>query len=506
MLFENCNLGKKGKLFNHILEKLLIGIFIFFISFIFALQSSNDIWHTGITYTDSSVFKYVARVIIAGGMPYRDTFDHKGPLIYLIDVVGILIDKERGIWILELLTICSTFVFLYMIARLKCNKLVSLLILLLSSASLFKYFEGGNLVEEFALPFIAISIFIFLDYFLNSRINVCRLIVCGFSFGSVCMLRINMVAIWFVMCLGVLYQNIRKGNYKELLRFCYFFMIGIAIICVPIIIWLIYNHAFLEFIDDYFVFNNLYSKAMGMGSEMKITMRGQAFITFLNDGVVLFSICILIYNYIREKQIFDFFYLAYIFVNVMTVALSGRSFMHYGMVLVPALVYPFACLGKWCNNDKKGNMEIPLFLIYMMVVFALPSWLNAANNALQEYAGRDGNYIDDLTLQVTNIVKENSTESDEIIVCGNWNIIYNMAERFSASKYSYQNMPCTIDANRLEEYCTEVEQKQPKIIVLTLTNGSLYNRTMEIVNRCGYKEIFNYPGSETQGSVCVYGK
>ena len=43
---------------------------------------------------------------------------------------------------------------------------------------MFGYFEGGNLTEEYAMPFIAISLFIFIDYFLNGTISRIRLI-CG---------------------------------------------------------------------------------------------------------------------------------------------------------------------------------------------------------------------------------------------------------------------------------------------------------------------------------------
>ena len=37
---------------------------------------------------DSSVFLYVARRIQDGGVPYRDVWDHKPPLIYLIGLLA----------------------------------------------------------------------------------------------------------------------------------------------------------------------------------------------------------------------------------------------------------------------------------------------------------------------------------------------------------------------------------------------------------------------------------
>ena len=48
----------------------------------------------GIPSYDAGVFNYVGMVIQHGGMPYVDVFDHKGPLIYLINALAV----EFGSW------------------------------------------------------------------------------------------------------------------------------------------------------------------------------------------------------------------------------------------------------------------------------------------------------------------------------------------------------------------------------------------------------------------------
>src|SRR5256885_12737839 len=45
---------------------------------------------------DSSVFLYVARRVQEGGGPYRDVWDHKPPLIYYLDVIGLAL-ADRGV-------------------------------------------------------------------------------------------------------------------------------------------------------------------------------------------------------------------------------------------------------------------------------------------------------------------------------------------------------------------------------------------------------------------------
>ena len=80
------------------IKSIFTYLYIFFCSLLFSFLCSNNPLQKGYTLTDSSVFTYVAKVIIAGGMPYRDTFDHKGPLIYLIDACGMQLDMNNE-WI-----------------------------------------------------------------------------------------------------------------------------------------------------------------------------------------------------------------------------------------------------------------------------------------------------------------------------------------------------------------------------------------------------------------------
>ena len=63
---------------------------------------------------DSAIFMYVAQGILEGEVPYLDRWDHKGPLLYLINAVGLLIDEVWGLWLVQgvFLLGASTFAFL----------------------------------------------------------------------------------------------------------------------------------------------------------------------------------------------------------------------------------------------------------------------------------------------------------------------------------------------------------------------------------------------------------
>ena len=147
-------------------------VYVFFCSLLLSLYGTNNPFHIGNTGIDSSVFNYVARVILDGGMPYRDTFDHKGPLIYLIDALGLLINRQIGIWILELVTVFIICLCSYKIARyLDNNKLFSCCVVTVGVFSLAQYFEGGNFTEEYACAFIIISLYHFLKFFTVQKLK-----------------------------------------------------------------------------------------------------------------------------------------------------------------------------------------------------------------------------------------------------------------------------------------------------------------------------------------------
>lgn len=62
------------------------------LSFIIVLQSPLNVFSVNrSSLVDSAVYQYVADIILQGGLPYEDVFDHKGPLLYLIDAMSLKI-------------------------------------------------------------------------------------------------------------------------------------------------------------------------------------------------------------------------------------------------------------------------------------------------------------------------------------------------------------------------------------------------------------------------------
>lgn len=65
-----------------------------------------------IFYDDKEIFKYIGGLLYKGGVPYRDVFDHKPPLIFFLNYFGLLLGPW-GLWMLDtFLTLLASLFFL----------------------------------------------------------------------------------------------------------------------------------------------------------------------------------------------------------------------------------------------------------------------------------------------------------------------------------------------------------------------------------------------------------
>ena len=475
----------KKKVIFHLFSRLGIIFGVAVLAFLFSLQCTPNIWNDGDSGTDSSVFRMVAMMMDRGYMPYRDTFDHKGPLIYILNWLGMRLSYYRGIWLVELITIFVTFLFIYKIVRLLCGKLMSFLILVVVASSLYQYFEGGNLVEEFALPFITVSLYYYTKYLLGMYVSGWQVILCGVCFGAVCLLRPNMIAIWGIFSITVVIKCLISKQYKTLLTFCSLFCAGVVIFISPILIWLLAKGAFSDFFYDYIIFNLKYSKA---GTESAL-MQFMSFTHFLNDTLILFSFTILGYILLTDRFLAISYGCSFL-LTLYAISISGQTYGHYGMILVPLLAYPLGMLGKWSETGIRGKTgAISLFVvIYMMVIFAAPKWIDGIEHAAICWASREENHRSELTECVVDFVVNNTEEDDEITVLGNWDIVYVLSKRAPASEYSYQFPISKVDPAIMERYFQELKNAPPKLIVWREEQDE--KRMWEFIVEYSYQQFF----------------
>ncbi len=444
------------------ITNLLIYAFFFIVAFMFLFESPLHIWNGSESWVDSSVFKTIALLMSKGYTPYLDTFDHKGPLIYLINYIGYFISSYRGVWVIELISLFATMVYLFKIARLKCNKLISIIITILGITLLSKFFEGGNMTEEYALPFISISLYYFLDYLMNKNIDKIRLLICGLSFGAVFMLRPNMIATWGVFCAYIFFKCIIDKDYKSLKDFVIYFLLGFVICVLPFIIWLYSKGALSAFIDAYFLFNKTYTAANGMMGT--ITGAWKLIFAFVNYPLIIISF--LTVTYLIKENRLHILYLVYMVISMVFICMSGNYYAHYMIIFIPTIIFPLACLFDYISlNDNKKNIITSLVALYFIVNTICQYWKEVVRYLQSKYSNRNENKIASEIYEMSDIIQEKTNEDDKISVYGNRDILYLISGRLPATKYSYQAPIVYKSKKVLDDYFKQLKEESPKIIV-----------------------------------------
>ena len=188
---------------------LLIGAFLFV--FLFSCTTSplyehHPFWFHG----DSGIFQEMGVCLAQGGIPYVDLFDHKGPVLWFIQALGILISPRLGIMLLQSLSLFITLILWYKSVHILTQRqTLSLLITFLGLFFLMAFYQRGNLCEEWSLPFISLPIFLYiLRWKTDSSYKHIDCFIIGLCVGVLAMIRLNNTApiigfvLWhFIYCI-----------------------------------------------------------------------------------------------------------------------------------------------------------------------------------------------------------------------------------------------------------------------------------------------------------------
>ena len=447
-------------------ENLIALIVAAVLAFFFLLNSPIHIWRLADTGADSSTFKTVALMMDKGYMPYKDSFDNKGPLLFIINYLGLKISYYRGLWLIEMIFMIITYFMLYKIARLKTKIASSVLAALTAISLLFGYFEGGNLTEEYAMPFIAFGIYIFLDYLLNDHISWYRIAISGLSMGAVCSLRPNMIAVWIVFCAAIFFREIFEKDWKQLGQFVLWFLIGFSIMVIPFVIWLAANGALQSCIEDYILFNIVYSSAEG--GRATFPAKWNSFFTFASNTVYLTAFTSIAYH-LKKKPFLNVTYAVYMITSLILLCMSGMTYPHYGMVLLPAVIYPLSLIME--DVEKLTNQDIAiiaktLITVYVLATVIVPSSINTIKAIPTYYESRNDAQFDETTTELCQTVSNLTSEDDAISVYGYWDLIYVKTHRKHATQYSYQYPIGQVTPEIIDQYMEQLADELPPVIVV----------------------------------------
>ena len=342
---------------------LFLAAFLF--AFLFSCTTSplyehHPFWFHG----DSGIFQEMGVCLVQGGTPYVDLFDHKGPILWFIQALGIWISPRWGIMILQSLSLFCTLILWYKTALLIIEKhWVSFAISLFGLLFLMAFYQRGNLCEEWCLPFISLPVYL---YFYRSGkkqlyqplYTTLDSFIIGLCVGVIAMIRLNNTApiigfvLWdFIICL-------KHKEYKRLWTNISAICAGMVVIFLGCALFYLIKagwNGVYEMIYGTFVFNfEYYNTPYNYENGLKVKN------TLPVIGFIITSIFLFIFDKKHKKAAIPLA-ISYI---ISFFAIGSNGFVHYMMIFILLFIVTTCLLYNCskiyiCFSDCEGRLPIP---------------------------------------------------------------------------------------------------------------------------------------------------
>ncbi len=424
---------------------------------------------------DGGFFLYAGGQIVDGKIPYQDFWDSKGPGIFYINALGLLIGggSRWGVWFVEFLCLFGTLWLLYNTLSKRWGMGAALFGITLAGLGLKTVLGYGNYTEEYALLFNAAGLVIFLSMVDVER-NYWKYIWVGALFGLSFMFRANNIGGLFAIMSAIFLYYGFKRHYAEVLRILFATLAGFAL---PLILWTLY-FAMLgdawEMINASIIFNFSYSAAKErewldlFGGFGKYGMGWVGWFTLL----AWFSLVIrTIVNFMQRKVVvFETFLLLWFPVEIFLSNLSGRNFTHYyiSWTLAVAVYSAFVFAEFWQMLFKVPALEswsdnvsviVSAAMVVMLLIFSPTTW----SRYIGTIRSGGGEYID----PVSAYIRDNTQPEDLVLTWYPEMGVNFMADRTSPAKYLYY--PLFLEGSLTKEiedrYFDDLTKTQPQLIL-----------------------------------------
>ena len=211
---------------------------------------------------DAGVFLYVGARILEGEVPYRDIWDHKGPLIYYIDALGIALTpgSEQGVWALEAIALSLSGFGLYRLLRKEFGPLPGVLGVGLFYAGLSYLLHPGNYTEEFSLP-LQIGALLLFDRTEAADGRPTLWATIGLTGAATLLLRPNNAGIQLSILIYIILESLIRGHPRRGLANAAYLGLGALLLLVPLMAYFGLARALPDLFDSVIRFNSSYIEA-----------------------------------------------------------------------------------------------------------------------------------------------------------------------------------------------------------------------------------------------------
>lgn len=343
--------------------------FLFIVSFlvIFLFSIGTSPFYGNYYTGDSSIFITIGKAMKEGKIVYKDIFDHKGPILFFIQMLGQYIYEGRlGIFLLEVLALFISNIFLYKTTCLFTTNKKSLLSVLVSMIFMSYFIETGNYSEEYSLPFLSICLYLAMKW-LKSENKFSKKIyfysfIYGICFAIIAFIRLNNAAMICGIGLAITIILIKEKKFKNLFACAGSVILGILIVSIPILLYFYHVDALYDMLYGTFIHNFIY---INSHINTNMSMFARLIMAFILTFLLIFN-CKEKCNTKYYNLIMIMSYLAILFtVNI------GIKTNHYYILAIPLItVFMPPIIDVFCN--KNMNLLFKIFIVsYVAIMYIL---------------------------------------------------------------------------------------------------------------------------------------
>ena len=421
---------------------------------------------------DSGVFLYAGWRVSHGDIPYTQIWDHKPPVIYYLDAIGLGLTggSSWGVWLVEVFSMGVAALTGYVLVKRLFGLFPAIFISFLWMFSAFYLLAGGNMTEEYVLPFQFLLIWIFYQAENRPRYGWYGFML-GALTGLLFFTRQNTIAIPVAIGIYLLGSRIYQRKISGLFFDSLTILAGGLLVTCLIVGYFALKGALPAFWDTAFVYNFAYADEKGTSDRVNALIQGLNQLE--NVGLAQFafigwgsSLALLTFNRKRIQKISQstiIMVLLALPLELVMVSIAGRPRIPYFIVLLPVMSF-FAGFTFWLIFDALAR-DIPRFgltMLLMMMVFSLGSVFTADyTEIVSGFAQPNGD-----TGLVT-YIDQHSAPNEYVLMWGA-EAAYNFsARRASPSRFVYQT-PLYNEKNKntTTEFLQDILTNKPRLIIL----------------------------------------
>lgn len=328
---------------------------------------------------DSAVFKTMGLAILKGKVPYVDIFDHKGPVLYFINALGQwLVPGRTGIFLLQVIGLSVALLYLFKTANLFINRGMSFVAVLVTLFIYGGVIQEGNQCEEWMMYFFSIALYYALSYMVKQSNKPHPLsfgFLYGLCFGMTFFIRPNdAVAVIGGIMTGLTIWLVYKNEYKNAIYNALCFVMGFAIVAIPVVSYFVYHHAIDDMLYGLIGFNITYSGG-GLYLLKSVLDSNKA-----SMAMVFIAMGVLVFEAKDHKNIMVVLIPVLLFELLL---IGGNCFPHYYIVLVPLYLIYIVNVELLVLKNKRQNKS--LFLL-SLIILLLSSILSSSVIGISSYS------------------------------------------------------------------------------------------------------------------------